>query len=334
LSQTDAATFVNMTNSNCAVVANFNTTPAQTYSLVVSGTAGGAVTGSASGLTYGSVRTITATPNAGYFFTWWFVDTPSNCTVARQDWNYTTVTVNGFCLLRANFTLIPATTYNLNVSAYPAGWGTANGSITGVGAGRSLPITATANAGYTFLYWYVSSGTCRLLSQTDAATFVNMTNSNCAVVANFNTTPRGLPDLVVSAINIGTVTVGVRSYGTVTTKNAGNGTAVNSTTTMYLPGLATDTLVPSLAGGAAYTGNFSFVCNRAGTYTVSANADVGNRVVESNESNNVKSVKVTCTSQPVAYATAGLNGNVFASITDNLGKFYSSLMYLLGVGQT
>ena len=118
-----------------------------TYTISVSANPsnGGTVTG---GGTYnqGQQCTVSAIANSGYSFTNW----TENGNVVSTNRNYTfTVTSNR--TLVANFTAQPQQ-YTINVSANPNN----AGSVTGGGTyqqGQSCTVTATANAGYTFLRW-------------------------------------------------------------------------------------------------------------------------------------------------------------------------------------
>ena len=90
-----------------------------------------------------------------------------------------------------------------------------------------------------------------------------------------------------------------------TTKNIGTGTAGASTTKLYLSTNTTwdagDTYlgsraVPMLAAGASSAGSTSVTIPSSiatGTYYIIALTDDGNAVVESNETNNKKTKKIT-----------------------------------------
>ena len=75
--------------------------PVQTYSLTLNASTGGAVSGGASGITSGSVRAITGTPNDGYEFSNWVVNS-GNTPVSLTDAN-TSVTITQNTNLTANF---------------------------------------------------------------------------------------------------------------------------------------------------------------------------------------------------------------------------------------
>ena len=106
-------------------------------------TAGGTVSGAGS-YAEGSTATLTATANEGYNFVNW----TKNGTQVSTNTTYS-FTVTGNAAYVANFTL---KSYEVTAMANPA----AGGTITGAGSynhGTTATLTATANAGYTFVNW-------------------------------------------------------------------------------------------------------------------------------------------------------------------------------------
>jgi hypothetical protein len=108
-------------------------------------TAGGSVNGAGT-YNYGQTCTLTATANAGYTFTNW---TRNNNVVSTSATYTFTVTEDADFV--ANFRQNVCT---VTVAANPTAGGTAIQSGNGTyNYGTAITLTATANAGYTFLYW-------------------------------------------------------------------------------------------------------------------------------------------------------------------------------------
>ncbi|MCX8175004.1 MAG: hypothetical protein N3E51_02255 [Candidatus Micrarchaeota archaeon] len=149
-----------------------------------------------------------------------------------------------------------------------------------------------------------------------------------------NQTNQSKPDLVISQISIpATVTVNVRVYGSITTKNVGQGHAGNSTTAYYINGAFVNSIpVPPLPPGASSTGNASFVCLRAGTYAFSAKADYLGAILEENETNNEKNVTFSCVLSSGQVQTSPVGSeSIVASMADTSGNLYAKVMGILGV---
>jgi len=159
-------------NSNKNITAIFTLIAASTYTLNVTAV-NGIVVKNPTQATYnsGSTVVLTATPNVGYIFTGWSGD-------ASGSVNPLTVTMNSNKNIAANFTLIAASTYTLNVTAI-------NGSVTIVpnsptyAAGTAVQLTATPNTGYTFTSW---GGDATGILNPVTVTM----NDNKNVVANFS----------------------------------------------------------------------------------------------------------------------------------------------------
>jgi hypothetical protein len=108
-------------------------------------TAGGSVNGAGT-YNYGQTCTLTATANAGYTFTNW---TRNNNVVSTSATYTFTITEDADFV--ANFRQNVCT---VTVAANPTAGGTAIQSGNGTyNYGTAITLTATANAGYTFLYW-------------------------------------------------------------------------------------------------------------------------------------------------------------------------------------
>jgi hypothetical protein len=91
--------------------------------------------------------TLTATPAEGYLFLGWY----DNETLLSTDNPYTYTTGAEDKTITAVFELI---TYTLGITVNPSGAGTATGADT-YAPGDSVPLVATANAGWFFSYWMV-----------------------------------------------------------------------------------------------------------------------------------------------------------------------------------
>lgn len=134
------ATYTFTVSEDAALVANFATS--HTVTVSANPTAGGTVTG---GGTYqhGENCTVTATANTGYNFVNW----TNGSTVVSTNPSYT-FAVNEDVTLVANFAAVYTVTVTVSMSE--AGTVAGAGSFT---AGETCTLTATANAGYSFLAW-------------------------------------------------------------------------------------------------------------------------------------------------------------------------------------
>ena len=124
-------------------ILNFKTGPIFIIAIEANPTSGGTVSGGGF-YDLGTSCTLTATPNTGYHFVNWTKDG----TQVSTDASYTFIVTENATYV-ANFML---NCYTIGVSASPSDGGTATGS----GAydyGSSCTVTATANPGYTFMYW-------------------------------------------------------------------------------------------------------------------------------------------------------------------------------------
>ena len=174
-------------NSDKNIVANFTLTPVITYSLTVIANNGVVVKNpNQANYNQGSTVQLTATPNSGYTFTGWSGD-------ATGTTNPLTVTMNSNKNITAIFTLIPASTYTLNVTAVN-GTVEKNPSQATYLAGTNVQLTATPNSGYSFTGW---SGDA---TGSENPLLVQM-NSNKNITAIFTLTPTITYTLNVTAVN-------------------------------------------------------------------------------------------------------------------------------------
>lgn len=180
---------------NRALVANFKIVPASQFAVVLSSlpVAGGSTTGSGS-YNNGTLVTITATPNAGYTF----VNFTESGNVVSTSPSYQ-FAIAGNRTIVANFKIVPASQFSVNLSSNPAAGGSTNGSGA-YNAGASVTVTATPNAGYNFVSW-TDNGV--VVSQSASYSFIIITNR--VLVANFALIPPvGGVGIGPGAINLGT----------------------------------------------------------------------------------------------------------------------------------
>lgn len=246
-------------NSDKNIVANFTLTPVITYSLTVIANNGVVVKNpNQANYNQGSTVQLTATPNSGYTFTGWSGD-------ATGTTNPLTVTMNSNKNITAIFTLIPASTYTLNVTAVN-GTVEKNPSQATYLAGTNVQLTATPNSGYSFTGW---SGDA---TGSENPLLVQM-NSNKNITAIFTLTPTITYTLNVTAVN-GTIVKNPNQ------PNYNQGTTVQLTATPnngYIfsgwSGDASGTnnpLTVTMNSNKNITANFTLI--PASTYTLNATA--------------------------------------------------------------
>ncbi|MFM7770693.1 MAG: InlB B-repeat-containing protein, partial [Bacteroidota bacterium] len=161
------------TTQNVALLTSFCSSTNYNVTTSSNPSAGGTTTGAGTYASGASV-TVTATSNAGYTFTNW----TENGNPVSTNANYT-FTISANRNLVANFTQ-STTNYNVTTSSNP----TAGGTTTGAGtyaSGASVTVTATANAGYTFVDWTENGNQ---VSPNPTYTFTLSNNRD--LVANFN----------------------------------------------------------------------------------------------------------------------------------------------------
>ena len=156
--------------ANRTLVANFSQI---TYSISTSSVppAGGSTSG---GGTYnsGASVTVTATPNAGYSFVNWTDGGVEASATASYTFNATANRT-----LVANFSQI---TYLISTSSLPPAGGSTSGGGT-YNSGASVTVTATPNAGYSFVNW-TDGG----VEASATASYTFNATANRTLVANFS----------------------------------------------------------------------------------------------------------------------------------------------------
>jgi len=143
--------------------------------------AGGTVSpASESKVNPGTSINIRATPESGYRFVNWTVES-GTATFGNRDSASTTVTLSADATIRANFQQI----FTLIVNREPTAGGTVSPtSQSGIVSGTRVDITATSASGYRFVNWTVVSGTATFSNANSAFTTVTL-SSNATIRANF-----------------------------------------------------------------------------------------------------------------------------------------------------
>lgn len=151
------------------LVANFTL---QTFVISTSSNplAGGVISGGGT-IPYGTLVTVTATANTGYSFDNW----TENGIIVSTNPSYS-FTVTASRNLVANFT---AFTYTIATSSSPAGFGTTTGGGT-FSYNSQISVTATPNAGYTFMTWTENGNVV-----STSSTYSFTVTGNRTLVANF-----------------------------------------------------------------------------------------------------------------------------------------------------
>ena len=128
--------------------------------------------------------TVTATPKAGYLFVNW---TNSSSEVVSSNASYT-FNITSNLSLTANFEACSGQTVTVNVNNGEMGSATGAGSYC---AGAQVDLVATANSGYRFVEWEVTSGSATLDDVNSASTHFTMSDPAAAVTvqANFELDP-------------------------------------------------------------------------------------------------------------------------------------------------
>lgn len=160
---------------NKTLIANFIPVVAGNFAVNLSANpiAGGTTTG-AGAFTAGSLVTVSTFPHIGYIFKNW----TENSTIVSTSSSYQFTLVANRTLV-ANYTVIPASQFAVNLSANPAAGGTTLGSGS-FNAASSVNVSATANVGYSFVNWTENNA-----SVSTSANYTFVLNANRTLVANF-----------------------------------------------------------------------------------------------------------------------------------------------------
>jgi len=288
-------------NSDKNVTANFTLIPIVTYTLNVTAV-NGTVAKNPNPATYntGSTVTLTATPATGYRFTGWSGN-------ASGSTNPLTVTMNANKNITANFALIAAGTFTLNVTAQ-------NGTVSKTpnqatyASGAQVVLTPTPATGYRFSGWSGdASGTANPLTVT--------MNGNKNITANFTQIPANTFTLNVTAQN-GTVskTPNQASYnsGTVVVLNATPAAGYQFTGWSGDATGSTNPLSVTMNSNKNITANFTQI--QANTYTLNVTAQNGTVSKNPNQDNynSGSTVMLTATAN-AGYQFSGWSGDATGS---------------------
>jgi uncharacterized repeat protein (TIGR02543 family) len=278
----------------------FTTIPQITLSSVPA--AGGTATGSGT-FAMGSVVTVVATPNAGYAFTNW----TDAGTVVSTSSSYQ-FTVAGNRTLAANFTVVAAGNFAVNLSSSPVAGGTTNGAGS-FSSGSSVTVTALPNPLYSFVNW-TDAGI--IVSTSSSYTF--SLNANRTLVANYNLIPASQFAVILSS--------NPASFGT--TEGSGSFNAASSVTVTATPNTGYNFVNWTDAGtvvstSAAYTftlnANKTLVANFAiNTYALNLTAVNGTVVKNPNQLTYNHGTTVELTATPDAgYTFTSWSGDAVGS---------------------
>jgi uncharacterized repeat protein (TIGR02543 family) len=278
----------------------FTTIPQITVSSVPA--AGGTATGSGT-FAQGSVVTVVATPNAGYAFTNW----TDAGTVVSTSSSYQ-FTVAGNRTLAANFTVVAAGNFAVNLSSSPVAGGTTSGAGS-FSSGSSVTVTALPNPLYSFVNW-TDAGI--IVSTSSSYTF--SLNTNRTLVANYNLIPASQFAVILSS--------NPPSFGT--TEGSGSFNAASSVTVTATPNTGYNFVNWTDAGtvvstSAAYTftlnANKTLVANFAiNTYALNLTAVNGTVVKNPNQLTYNHGTTVELTATPDAgYTFTSWSGDAVGS---------------------
>jgi hypothetical protein len=170
---TDATTTVTLESGDATVEGAF---ALNRYLLEVTDDGNGTVIGSDT-VDDGAEQAITATPATGYHFVEWNVTEGSASIDDSTDASTTVTLTSGDATLQAVFAI---NRYMLTVTDGENGTASGTDSVTN---GVAKAVTATADQGYHFLVWRVTSGTAAIEDSTDASTTVTLENGNATVEA-------------------------------------------------------------------------------------------------------------------------------------------------------
>ncbi|MFO1484110.1 MAG: putative Ig domain-containing protein [Verrucomicrobiaceae bacterium] len=166
-----SASYAFTATADRVLVANFTALP--TYTVSTSATAGGATAGDGNFVS-GTSTTVTATPDAGYFFVNWTENGTQVSTNASYTFN---VTANR--ALVANFMLNGGTIRTITTSVSPANFGTTSGAGS-YADGTSVTVVATPAAGYKFSKWKENGS-----NVSSSASYTFIVSANRTLVATF-----------------------------------------------------------------------------------------------------------------------------------------------------
>lgn len=278
---------------NKALVANFKVVPASQFAVVLnSAPAAGGTTNGSGTYNAGTQVTVTALPNPGYTFVNWTDN--GNAVSVSPAYHFV---LAGNVKLIANFKIIPASQFAVILSSNPPDGGSTTGSGA-YGAGSSVTVSATANAGYTFVNW-----TDNGVVASTSASYTFTLAANRALVANF-------------AKSIYTLSLSAKPTGGGTTSGAGSFTDGTSVTAVATPKAGFD-FVNWTDNGAAVSIQASY------QFTIHANTTLVANFAANTVTLNVTAVHGTVVKNP-NQPTYAKGSTVQLTATPNAGYVFTS----------
>ena len=152
--------------------------PAAEHTITVTTAGGGTASASSTSATAGTEITLTATPNTGYHFKEWQVESLAGLVITNNKFTMpdSNVAVKAFFEEGA-----PPAPTKYTVTVTTEGGGTASASPAKIAAGTEITLTATPNTGYHFKEWQVESPAGLVIANNQ----FTMPDSNVAIKAIF-----------------------------------------------------------------------------------------------------------------------------------------------------
>ena len=152
--------------------------PAAEHTITVTTAGGGTASASSTSATAGTEITLTATPNTGYHFKEWQVESLAGLVITNNKFTMPDSNVAIKAIFEEDSPFAP-TKHTITVTT--AGGGTASASSTSATAGTEITLTATPNTGYHFKEWQVESLAGLVITNNK----FTMPDSNVAIKAIF-----------------------------------------------------------------------------------------------------------------------------------------------------
>ena len=152
--------------------------PAAEHTITVTTAGGGTASASSTSATAGTEITLTATPNTGYHFKEWQVESPAGLVITNNKFTMPDSNVAIKAIFEEDSPFAP-TKYTVTVTT--EGGGTASASPAKTAAGTEITLTATPNTGYHFKEWQVESPAGLVITNNK----FTMPDSNVAIKAIF-----------------------------------------------------------------------------------------------------------------------------------------------------
>ena len=147
-----------MPNNNVEIKAIFEKdappTPTE-YTVTVTTEGGGTASASPAKAAAGAEITLTATPNTGYHFKEWQVESPAGLVITNDQFTMPSANVEVKAIFEEDAPPVPT---EFTITVKTDGNGTASASPDKAVAGTEIRLTATPNTGYHFKEWQVMSG--------------------------------------------------------------------------------------------------------------------------------------------------------------------------------